>query len=128
MFCIYAFVNRVAVMTKRVILTDMPCHKFVDIFNVVIGTKLGLNFTDKDVEYGFNWRSGMDNKYALGSTKVATEHHETVHKLAVPRVCKFCESANLVLCPTMHDHQCSACGEWQQDVEKSYATGRSSEY
>jgi hypothetical protein len=71
----------------------------------------------------------MDNKYALGSTKVATEHHEAAHKSAgQSRACKFCESASLVLCPTMHDHKCSDCGEWQQDVEKSYATGRSSEY
>ncbi len=71
----------------------------------------------------------MDNKYALGSTKVAAEHHETVHKSAVEsRICKFCKSTRLVLCPTMHDHKCSECGEWQQNVEKSYATGRSSEY
>ena len=71
----------------------------------------------------------MDNKYALGSTKVATEHHEATHKSPVAsRACKFCESANLVRCPTMHDHKCSDCGEWQQDVEKSYATGRSSDY
>ena len=71
----------------------------------------------------------MDNKYALGSTKVATEHHEGLHKLDVQsRVCKFCGSANLVLSQTMHDHKCSDCGEWQEDVEKSYATGRSSEY
>ncbi|MFZ9642413.1 MAG: hypothetical protein ACO29L_03050 [Candidatus Methylopumilus sp.] len=71
----------------------------------------------------------MDNKYALGSTKVATEHHEAVHKSsAQSRACKFCASAELVLCPTMHDHKCAQCGEWQQDVEKSYATGRSSDY
>lgn len=71
----------------------------------------------------------MDNKYALGSTKVATEHHEAAHKSAAPsRICKFCGSASLVLSQTMHDHKCSDCGEWQQDVEKSYATGRSSEY
>jgi hypothetical protein len=101
----------------------------LDIFNAVIGATLGLNFADKEVEWGFNWRSGMDNKYALGSTKVATEHHEAVHKSTVQsRACKFCDSASLVLCPTMHDHKCSDCGEWQQDVEKSYATGRSSEY
>lgn len=71
----------------------------------------------------------MDNKYALGSTKVATECHEAVHKSAVQsRSCKFCESTHLVLCPTMCDHKCSECGEWQQDVGKGYATGRSSEY
>jgi hypothetical protein len=71
----------------------------------------------------------MDNKYALGSTKVATEHHEATHKSPVAsRACKFCDSSELVLCPTMRDHKCSNCGEWQQDVEKSYATGRSSDY
>ncbi len=71
----------------------------------------------------------MDNKYALGSTKVATEHHEAVHKSAdQARACQFCGSTDLVPSPTMHDHKCSDCGEWQQDVEKSYATGRSSEY
>ena len=37
-------------MTKSTILTDKPSHKFVDIFNVVIGTKLGLNFADREVE------------------------------------------------------------------------------
>ena len=71
----------------------------------------------------------MDNKYALGSTKVATEHHEATHKSATTsRACKFCNSVELVLCPTMHDHKCSNCGEWQQDVVPGYATGRSSEY
>jgi len=50
MFCIYAFVNGVAVMTKSVILTDKPSRKFLDIFNVVIGATLGLNFADKEVE------------------------------------------------------------------------------
>jgi len=70
----------------------------------------------------------MDNKYALGSTKVATEHHELTHKHTPSKACKFCGSAELVLCPTMHDHKCSDCGEWQQDIEKTYATGRSSEY
>ncbi len=70
----------------------------------------------------------MDNKYALGSTKVATEHHEVAHKNKPSLVCKFCNSAQLVLCPTMHDHKCSHCAEWQQDIENSYATGRSSNY
>ena len=46
MFCIYALVNGVAVMMKRAILTDKPSRKFLDIFNVVILTKLGLNFAD----------------------------------------------------------------------------------
>lgn len=70
----------------------------------------------------------MDNKYALGSAKVATEHHEVAHKNKPSLACKFCNSAQLVLCPTMHDHKCSHCGEWQQDIENSYATGRSSNY
>ena len=70
----------------------------------------------------------MDNKYALGSTKVATEHHEVVHKNKPSLACKFCNSDQLVLCPTMHDHKCSHCGEWQQDVDNNYATGRSSNY
>ena len=70
----------------------------------------------------------MDNKYALGSTKVATEHHELTHKHTSSKACQFCGSVALVLCPTMQDHKCSECGEWQEEVAKSYATGRSSEY
>lgn len=72
----------------------------------------------------------MDNKYGLGSTKVATEHHETHHKTPVLHAtqCKFCGSSNLVLSPTMHDHRCSDCGEWQLDVPQGYSTGRSSDY
>jgi hypothetical protein len=40
----------------------------------------------------------MDNKYGLGSSKVATEHHETHHKAHVGHVkhCKFCGSLELV--------------------------------
>lgn len=72
----------------------------------------------------------MDNKYGLGSTKVATEHHETHHKTAVPRSahCKFCGSTDLTLSTTMHDHLCNACGEWQNDAPQGYSTGRSSDY
>jgi hypothetical protein len=72
----------------------------------------------------------MDNKYGLGSTKVATEHHETHHKVpaANARHCKFCGGANLALSPTMHDHHCADCGEWQSDVPQGYSTGRSSEF
>ena len=71
----------------------------------------------------------MDNKYALGSTKVATELHETHHKSPKSNLrCKFCQSDQLVFSPSLHDHKCSHCGEWQQDVEKNYATGRSSDY
>lgn len=72
----------------------------------------------------------MDNKYGLGSTKVATEHHETHHKTPDLHAtqCKFCGSGNLVLSPTMHDHRCADCGEWQLDVPQGYSTGRSSDY
>jgi hypothetical protein len=72
----------------------------------------------------------MDNKYGLGSSKVATEHHETHHKTSVEhaRHCKFCGSADLVLSPTLHDHRCAQCGELQHDVPQGYSTGRSSDY
>jgi hypothetical protein len=71
----------------------------------------------------------MDNKYALGSTKVATEHHEASLKTDKSTiVCKYCDSDQLVMCPTMQDHKCAHCGEWQQDISKSYATGRSSDF
>lgn len=72
----------------------------------------------------------MDNKYGLGSSKVATEHHETHHKSPDihPTACKFCGSNSLVLSPTMHDHHCSHCGEWQNDIPQGYSTGRSSDY
>lgn len=72
----------------------------------------------------------MDNKYGLGSTKVATEHHETHHKSPAGQTtqCKFCGSHDLTLSPTMHDHLCNACGEWQNDVPQGYSTGRSSHY
>ncbi len=69
----------------------------------------------------------MDNKYALGSTKVATEHHEQ-HQRAAHLVCKFCNSEELIFSSTMHDHRCAQCGEWQNDVSKGYATGRSTDY
>jgi hypothetical protein len=71
----------------------------------------------------------MDNKYALGSTKVATEHHEAVNKTAQPApTCKFCDAAELVYCPTMQDYKCSHCDEWQMTAGKGYALGRSSDY
>ncbi len=72
----------------------------------------------------------MDNKYELGSTKVATEHHETHHKTPVLHAtnCKFCGGANLVPSPSMHDHRCADCGEWQADIPQGYSTGRSSDY
>lgn len=72
----------------------------------------------------------MDNKYGLGSSKVATEHHETHHKAVETYVtqCNFCGSHDLTLSPTMHDHLCNACGEWQNDVPAGYSTGRSADY
>jgi hypothetical protein len=72
----------------------------------------------------------MDNKYGLGSRKVATGHHETHHKSAPIHAtnCKFCGFANLALSLTMHDHRCTDCGEWQSDVPQGYSTGRSSEF
>jgi len=73
----------------------------------------------------------MDNKYGLGSTKVAKVHHKAHHKDAPalhPTSCKFCGSNELALSPTMHDHLCNACGEWQNDVPQGYSTGRSSDY
>ncbi len=73
----------------------------------------------------------MDNKYGLGSAKVATEHHTHHHKTAHPHHpahCKFCGSSHLVLSPSMHDHSCADCGEWQNDVPQGYSSGRSSDY
>jgi hypothetical protein len=71
-----------------------------------------------------------DNKYGLGSSKVAKEHHDAHHKTvsSLPTQCKFCGSANLTLSPTMHDHRCNDCGEWQNDIPQGYSTGRSSHY
>jgi hypothetical protein len=72
----------------------------------------------------------MDNKYGLGSTKVATGHHEAHHKVTAIHAshCKFCGGASLALSPTMHDHLCADCGEWQGDIPQGYSTGRSSEF
>lgn len=72
----------------------------------------------------------MDNKYGLGGVKVAKEHHDANHKEKEihPTECKFCGSKELALSPTMHDHICNACGEWQNDVPQGYSTGRSSDY
>ncbi|MEO6118324.1 MAG: hypothetical protein ABIP37_04560 [Methylotenera sp.] len=72
----------------------------------------------------------MDNKYGLGSARVATGHHETHHKAEVLHAtnCKFCGSASLVLSPSMHDHCCTDCGKWQNDIPQGYSTGRSSDY
>ncbi|MSP86404.1 MAG: hypothetical protein EXR38_06795 [Methylotenera sp.] len=72
----------------------------------------------------------MDNKYGLGGAKVATGHHETHHKTLKQHVgkCKFCAGEHLVLSPTMHDHRCADCDEWQNDVPQGYSTGRSDNY
>lgn len=73
----------------------------------------------------------MDNKYGLGSAKVATVHHETHHKdEAVLHVteCYACGSHQLSLSTTMHDYVCVDCGEWQNDIPQGYSTGRSSDY
>ena len=72
----------------------------------------------------------MDNKYELGGTKVATEHHESHHKTHAlhPTNCKHCGGVHLSLCQTMHDHKCADCGEWQGDVPLGYSTGRSNDY
>jgi hypothetical protein len=74
--------------------------------------------------------SAMDNKYGLGGAKVATGHHETHHKTPnqQAKTCKFCGGENLVLSPTMHDHRCADCDEWQNDIPQSYSTGRSNDY
>lgn len=74
--------------------------------------------------------STMDNKYGLGSAKVATEHHMSHHKAhaAHAATCKFCGSEHLVLSPSMHDHSCADCGKWQNDIPQGYSSGRSSDY
>ena len=45
----------------------------------------------------------MDNKYGLGSAKVATEHHMSHHKVHAGHAayCKFCGSEDLVLSPAV---------------------------
>ena len=71
----------------------------------------------------------MDNKYGLGSTKVAHAHHDAVKSaLHVPATCRFCGSAHISLCPTMNDHFCNDCGEYQGDVPAGYSTGRYVDY
>jgi hypothetical protein len=71
----------------------------------------------------------MDNKYGLGSTKVAHAHHDArraAHPHAV--ACHYCGSDQLILCPTLNDHFCKDCGEYQSDVPPGYPTGRSANY
>ncbi|MDC0877445.1 hypothetical protein OAP73_04025 [Methylophilaceae bacterium] len=66
----------------------------------------------------------MDNKYGLGSSKVAVE----IQKKDQGLECKSCKASNLHFCPTMEDHKCESCGEWQNDIPLNYSTGRSADY
>lgn len=72
----------------------------------------------------------MDNKYGLGSARVATAHHETHHKPAAEQqlCCRYCFSVELILCPTLNDHYCKECGEYQNDIPAAYPTGHSHDY
>ncbi len=72
----------------------------------------------------------MDNKYGLGSSRVAHEHHDAVHKQthAPTASCKHCGHTGLSLCHTMHDHRCNQCGEWQNDIAAGYSLGRFTNY
>jgi len=72
----------------------------------------------------------MDNKYGLGGAKVATAHHETKHDASslLAIACHNCGSTQLTLCPTMNDHYCKDCGQYQSDVPIGYSTGRSADY
>lgn len=72
----------------------------------------------------------MENKYGLGSARVAHEHHDAKLKAeSHPELaCRFCGSSHLTLCLTMHDHRCEACGKWQSDMPMGYSTGRSADY
>jgi peptide subunit release factor 1 (eRF1) len=66
----------------------------------------------------------MDNEYGRGSAKVAVELHKKKQGIK----CHACDSENVHFCPTMKDHQCQDCGEWQNDVPMNYSTGRSADY
>ncbi len=72
----------------------------------------------------------MDNKYGLGSAKVAYAHHEATHKSssAPAKACLYCGHDHLTLCPTLNDHYCEACGKYQDDVPEGYATGHIADY
>jgi hypothetical protein len=72
----------------------------------------------------------MDNKYGLGSNKVSQAHHDLHHKQppTTSMACRFCGSTQLTLCPTLNDHFCRECGEYQSDVPAGYSTGRSADY
>ena len=71
----------------------------------------------------------MDNKYGLGSAKVATAHHEQHKPTSLSDiVCRFCNSAQLILCPSLNDHYCKECGQYQSDIPTGYSTGHSADY
>ncbi|MFM9912879.1 MAG: hypothetical protein ACKVN9_05040 [Methylophilaceae bacterium] len=71
----------------------------------------------------------MDNKYALGSSKVAHEHHDAKLKETSPVLhCRFCGGEHLIYSPTMEDHHCQDCGQNQEDLPQGYSTGRSADY
>jgi hypothetical protein len=71
----------------------------------------------------------MDNKYGLGSTRVAHAHHDAVKAtLHAAPTCRFCGSGQLTPCPTLNDHFCKDCGEYQGDVPAGYSTGRNADY
>lgn len=71
----------------------------------------------------------MDNKYGLGSTRVAHAHHDAVKAtVETPLTCRFCGSQHMTLNTTMNDHFCKDCGQYQGDVPAGYSTGRSVDY
>lgn len=72
----------------------------------------------------------MDNKYGLGSAKVAHAHHEATHKpmSSTPTICVHCGHVELSWCPTLNDHFCDGCGQYQEDVPAGYATGHNANY
>lgn len=72
----------------------------------------------------------MDNKYGLGSAKVSHVHHDAKQgtSTAPAMACHNCGSDRLILCPTLNDHFCKDCGEYQSDVPAGYSTGRSADY
>lgn len=76
-----------------------------------------------------NYGGIMDNKYALGGTKVAHEHHDAKLKSTHPPPhCRFCMSVQLIYNATLDDHLCDECGQYQEDMPKGYSSGRSSNY
>jgi hypothetical protein len=66
----------------------------------------------------------MDNKYGLGSSKVQLIF---IKKMRLQNI-GYVNSNKLPFCPTMQDHQCENCGEWQNDVPLNYSTDRSKDY